>query len=339
MQAWLAILGVAVQPRKAHALGMNEDLHVVLGSGQIGALVADDLLARGTRVRLVRRGPAGPPRSGLEWLSGDLSDLAFAEEATRGAAVVYDCTSPPYDRWLTLLMPLARGAMHGAAKAGAKLVALDNLYMYGRARGPIAETSPIAPCSRKGELRARLAEERRLAHARGDVRVATGRASDFFGPGVVRQTTFGDRFFRRVFAGKAAECFGDPDAPHALSYAPDVATALVTLADHDEAFGEVWHLPTNPPESMRRTTEHLAFALGFPIAVTRVPRLALRAMGLFNPLAREVAEMAYQWDEPYVVDDAKFRAAFGGAPTPRPAILGATAAWAASTYGTRARAA
>jgi nucleoside-diphosphate-sugar epimerase len=339
MQACLAMMRLAVHPCKHHDLRMNDALHVVLGNGQIGSLVADVLLARGTRVRLVRRGPAGAARSGLEWASGDLSDLGFAEAATRGASVVYDCTSPPYDAWTTLLLPLSRGAMHGAKVAGAKLVALDNLYMYGRMDGLISETSPVAPCSRKGELRARLAEERRLAHERGDVRVATGRASDFFGPGVVRQTTFGDRFFRRVFAGKAAECFGDPDAPHSLSYALDVARGLVTLADHDETFGGVWHLPVNAPESMRQTTARVARALERSIPVTRLPRLALRAMGLFMPIAGEVVEMAYQWDAPYVVDDSKFRAAFGGAPTGIDEIIGATARWAKATYGAVARAA
>jgi nucleoside-diphosphate-sugar epimerase len=314
---------------------MNDALHVVLGSGQIGSLVADELLKRGTAVRLVRRGPPGPAKPGLEWKSGDLSDLAFAEEATRGASVVYDCTSPPYDAWLTLLLPLARGAMHGAKKAGAKLVALDNLYMYGKLDGPIHEGLPAQPCSKKGEVRAKLAEEREASNTRGDLRIATGRASDFFGPGVVRQTTFGDRFFERVFAGKAAECFGNPDAPHTLAYAPDVARALITLADHDEAFGRVWHLPANPAESMRRTTERLAQALGRPIRITKVPRFALHAMGAFQPMAREVAEMAYQWDAPYVVDDARFRKAFGAEVTALDVVMKATAAWATATYGRR----
>jgi nucleoside-diphosphate-sugar epimerase len=308
-------------------------LHVVLGYGQIGSLLAGELLARGDRVRIVRRGPAGPTRPGLEWVSGDLSDLAFAETATRGASVVYDCTSPPYEQWLTLLMPLARGAMHGAAKAGAKLVALDNLYMYGRTNGPISEASPVAPCSRKGEVRARLAQERFDAHQRGDVRVTTGRPSDFFGPGVVRQTTYGDRFYRRAFAGKKVECLGDPDMPHSLAYAPDVARALVVLGDRDEAIGSVWHLPSNPAESMRSMVARVSGALGFPIGVTRMPRVALRALGLFAPLLREVGEMAYQWDAPYLVDDTRFRAAFDLTPTPMDAIVAATAVWAKATYG------
>src|SRR5579872_2821903 len=311
--------------------GMNE-LHVVLGSGQIGSLVARELVARGTPVRVVRRGAPGEMRPGLEWASGDLSDRSFAEEATRRAAVVYDCTSPPYDAWATLLLPLALGAMHGAAKAGAKLVALDNLYMFGAVRAPMSEDTPVAPRSKKGAIRARLADLRRAAHGRGEGRVTTGRASDFFGPGVVRQTTFGDRFFRRAFAGQPVDCLGDPDAPHSLSYAADVARALVTLADRDEALGKVWHLPVNPAESMRRVTERVGEALGLSIRVRRVPRWALRTWGLFVPMVGEVAEMAYQWDAPYVLDDSRFRATFGGATTPVESVIAETARWARATY-------
>jgi hypothetical protein len=64
-----------------------------------------------------------------------------------------------------------------------------------------------------------------------------------------------------------------------------------------------------------------------------VPRVVLRAMGLFAPVVGEVAEMAYQWDAPYLLDDSRFRAAFGGTPTPFDRVVAATAAWAAATYG------
>jgi hypothetical protein len=69
------------------------------------------------------------------------------------------------------------------------------------------------------------------------------------------------------------------------------------------------------------------------IGVKRVPRMALRAMGLVDSMAREVAEMAYQWDAPYIVDDRRFRSAFGAAPTPAAEIVSAAAAWARATYG------
>ncbi|HWL84505.1 MAG TPA: hypothetical protein VNO21_01815, partial [Polyangiaceae bacterium] len=112
-----------------------------------------------------------------------------------------------------------------------------------------------------------------------------------------------------------------------------VARALVTLADRDEALGAVWHVPTNPAESMRQVVNRLSRALGLPIRIGRVPRFLLRAMGLFAPVVREVAEMAYQWDAPYILDDSRFRAAFGIAPTPVDEIIAATAKWARATFG------
>ncbi|HEU4407770.1 MAG TPA: NAD-dependent epimerase/dehydratase family protein [Polyangiaceae bacterium] len=312
-------------------------LHVVLGAGQIGTRVADILLARGRRVRVVRRGRGGEPRAGLEWASGDVSDLAFAADVTRGAAVVYDCMNPPYHRWPELLLPIGRGALHGAAKAGAKLVALDCLYMYGRPEGPLHEGSPLAPCSKKGALRVALAEERLAAHRGGGVRVAIGRASDFFGPNLPF-SSWNARFFERIAAGKPGECMGDPDLPHSYTYAPDVARALVTLGERDEALGRVWHLPTNPAESTRALAARLGRALGVRAEVARVPRFVLRTAGVFSPLLREVAEMAYQWDVPFVLDDARFRAAFGQGPTPIDEAVAATAAWARGRFGFRAAA-
>lgn len=313
------------------------DLHVILGAGQIGARVADILLGRGERVRIVRRGPAGAPRPGLEWAGGDITDLRFAEAATRGAAVVYDCMNPPYHQWPELLLPIARGALHGAARAGAKLVALDCLYMYGRPTGPMREDSPLAPCSKKGALRVELGDLRLSAHRRGDVRVAIGRASDFFGPDLPL-SAWSDRFYTRVLAGKPAECMGDPDMPHAYTYVDDVARSLVTLGERDEAMGHVWHLPTNPATSTRELARMLGEALGLQVEVARVPRLLLRAMGVFSPFMREVVEMTYQWEVPFAVDDSRFRAAFGQGPTPLPEAVAATAAWARRRYAVPAAA-
>lgn len=306
-------------------------LHVVLGAGQVGARLADLLLARGHRVRVVRQGRAGAPRPGLEWASGDITDRAFAEEATRGAAVVYDCMNPPYHRWPELLLPIACGALHGAAKAGAKLVALDCLYMYGRPTGPMREDTPLAPCSKKGELRVALANERLGAHRRGDVGVAIGRASDFFGADLP-YSFWSSRFFERVLAGKPGECMGDPDMLHAYTYVPDVARALVTLGEREEAIGQVWHLPTSAAESTRALAARLGKELGVRAEVARVPRLVLRAVGVFSPFMREVAEMAYQWEVPFLVDDTRFRAAFGQGPTPIEEAVAATAAWARARF-------
>lgn len=294
------------------------ELHVVIGAGQIGARLTERLVARGKRVRVVRRRPVATRKSQVEWAYGDITDRAFAAEATAGAAAVYHCANPPrYDGWDETLPPLARAVQEAAARARARLVVLDNLYMYGRpADGWLREDTPLAPCSRKGELRARLAEELFAAHARGDVRVTTGRASDFFGPGTERAMVFGTRFLERLSQGRAVEVVGDPDLPHAYSFVEDVAEGLAVLGEHERALGKVWHLPVAWNGSTRGLVERFGAGLGVEPKLRRVPAWLLRTAGLVAGELGAAAEMVYQWEVPYRVDDSRFREAFAAAATP-----------------------
>jgi len=311
-------------------MNQPESLHVVLGSGQVGARLAALLSQQGKRVRVVRR-TAAEVAPGLEAMHGDLTDLAFATRALAGAAVAYDCMNPPYHRWAEQLLPMARGALHGARVAGSKLVALDCLYMYGRPSGPMREDGAMAPCSKKGALRAALSELRRSAHARGEVEVAIARASDFFGADLT-YSSFSDRFYTRALAGRPVECMGDPDMPHSYTYVPDVVRTLARLGDERAAFGEVWHVPSLPPLTTRELNARYGRVLGLDVRTARVPGLVLRALGLVSPLLREVREMVYQWEVPFVIDDAKIRAAFGIEATPLDEALRETADWARARY-------
>lgn len=314
---------------------MNNSLHVIFGAGQIGTRIAHQLVTRGHRVRVVSR--SGTAIAGTESVAGDAKDPAFAATAGRGAEVIYDCANPLYQDWRRDLLPLGRGTLHAATTAGAKLVALDSLYMYGAPNGPMTEESPVRPTSRKGVLRAELGELRLSALRRGDARVVLGRASDFFGPGLAA-SWWSDRLFNRAYAGKPGECLGDPDMPHSYTYADDVATGLVALGGADDALG-VWHLPTLPAESTRKLAARLGDALGTPIAMKRMSRVVLRAIGVFAPFMRELPELTYQWEMPFVIDDRKFRARFGVEPTPIDAQIAATASWARARFAARRSAA
>ncbi|MGV3623201.1 MAG: NAD-dependent epimerase/dehydratase family protein [Archangium sp.] len=301
---------------------MTNQLHVILGAGQIGSRLAKVLREQGHRVRIVQRSAS----KDSEVISGDLTDLAFAEEATRGATVVYDCMNPPYHQWPTLLLPIARGALHGARKANARLVALDCLYMYGRPDGPMTETTPRNPCSKKGELRVKL-EQLRLG---ADVPVSIGRASDFFGP-ALQFSAWNERFFTRLANGTPGECMGDPDLPHSYTFADDIAVALATLGAHDDATG-IWHLPTAPAVSSREITTRLGRELGIDARLSGMPRWLLNAIGVVSPFMREVAEMAYQWDVPFIIDDSRFVKRFGITATSLDQQVKVTAAWAKTHF-------
>ncbi|MEO8704118.1 MAG: NAD-dependent epimerase/dehydratase family protein [Kofleriaceae bacterium] len=306
-------------------------MQVIFGSGQIGSRIARTLVDRGERVRVVARHASAV--AGVETAVGDASELGFAAEAARGATVVYDTMNPLYPDWKQQLLPLGAGALHAAKTAGAKLVALDCLYMYGAPTGPMTETSPLAATTKKGVLRIELGELRLAAQRRGDVQVAIGRASDFFGPALTA-SWFGERFFTRVLAGKPGECLGDPDQLHAYSYADDVARGLIALGDAADATG-VWHLPTAPAESTRALANRLGAALELPIRMTTMSPLLLRAVGVFVGFMRELPEMAYQWQMPFLLDDTKFRTRFGFGATPVAEQVAATAAWARALIGAK----
>lgn len=315
---------------------MTAPLHVVLGAGQIASHLTQRLLARGVRVRQVRRSNAtSPSESSVEWRYGDLSDPRFAAEAMKGAAVAYDCTVPPYEQWPTLLLPLGSAIVEGAIANGAALVAFDNVYVYGKPNGPMREDSPIAPCSKKGELRAKLHELRWSAQRSGKLELTVGRASDLFGPGVTLTTILNERFYQRFFSNKSVDCVGDPDALHSYSYAPDVADALVTLAHDDRAWGSVWHLPANPAESTRALIARLAKAANVETKVQVMPSWMIKTLGLFIPVLREVAEMQYQWRAPFILDDQRFRSTFGGTATDWDAAARDTVAWARAKFAPR----
>jgi nucleoside-diphosphate-sugar epimerase len=352
MQHQLAEGGIAMHRRKRHSWRMttrqaspSAPLHVIAGAGQIGPMIAERLLTRGYRVRLVRRGAFTGAPAGAETVSASLADPAAAAEAMRGASVVYHCANPRYHRWAEELVPLARGIAEGAARNGARLVALDNLYMYRiPADGRLAEDTLVAPVSRKGALRAEAAAVMLDAHTRGDLPVAIGRAADFFGPNCTR-SIFGDRFWPKLLAGRPVELLGDPDQPHTYSYGPDVADALVTLGLADPAlssgadvYGRVWHLPAHPAESTQAWLARFARAVGVEPRFTRLSPLLLRIAGLFLPEAGELPEMIYQWRAPFILDDAQFRARFGATPTPLASAVEATVAWVRAQYGVRAAA-
>jgi nucleoside-diphosphate-sugar epimerase len=301
--------------------------HVVFGAGPVGLAVATELAARDRRVIVVNRSGRAEVPAGVETRAGDASDPAFTRQVSAGASVVYFCLNPPYHRWPELFPPLQAGVLEGAAAAGARLVAMENLYLYGPTGGrPLTEDLPAAATGRKGVTRARMAADLLAAHRDGRVQVAIGRASDFFGPGVVA-SAMGERLVRPALTGGRVQVLGDPDLPHTYSYVPDIGRALVVLGEREEALGQAWHLPSPPTVSTRRLLELLAAEAGQPARVRPVPRPLFRALGLVNRDLRELRELLYEFEEPFAVDHGRFARAFGDLSTPLEEAVRRTAAW------------
>lgn len=313
-------------------------VHAVFGAGQIGPLLAERLVGAGKQVRVIRKSAGAVPVQGAEVVRGDAMDPAFCAEAVRGAEVVYHCMNTAYSAkvWGETLPRLQANLVAAAGRAGARLVVLDNVYALGRTGGrPMNEDTPPNPCSRKGAIRAELHEALQGAVRRGDVRAAVGRASDFYGPNA-GNSMMGERLLRQLVAGKPAQLLFDPDLPHTYHFSRDVAAGLATLG-LDASAGGLWMLPCEPASPTRALVQLLGAALGrSEVKIARMPPLLFRSAALVVPLLREVQELMYQFEEPFLVDDARFRARFGAAATPLAAGAAETAAWARAAFGASA---
>jgi nucleoside-diphosphate-sugar epimerase len=306
---------------------IEDQLHVVFGTGQVGNALAAHLAGLGIAVRAVsRHRPAS--LAGVDWRAADAADPEAAADAAKGASVIYQCLNAPYTQWPERFPPLQRGVLAAAERTGALLVTLENLYGYGPAGGkPMTEDLPLAAAGVKGRARAAMTAELLAAADAGRVRVAIGRASDFFGPGVTEGSTLGERVFGNALAGRRADFIGNTALPHTYSYVPDIAAGLATLGTDTRAAGQVWHLPGPATVTTRELLDLVAAEVGRPVAVRSLPKLAVRALGLVNPMLRELAEISYEFDEPFVLDTSKYESAFGAAGTPLATAVAATVAW------------
>jgi len=311
-----------------------KELHVVFGAGQVGPHLARRLATAGHRVRLVRRSDASVTIPGVEAVRVDARDPAAASEAARGATAVYHCVNVAYfaTTWQAELPRVLDGLIAAAGRSKARLVVLDNLYALGKPGGrTLTEATPFDPCSKKGEIRAGLHRQLEAAVKRGDVRAVTGRASDFYGPGGVG-THFADRFWPAALAGKTTRLVVPLETLHTYHFIPDVAAGMARLGLDPAAEG-TYLLPCQPAESTAALVNQLAAALGRPIRATRLSPFLFKALGLFMPLVRELGEMAYQWEEPFEVDDARFRARYGAICAPPAEAARQTVAWGRATWG------
>jgi len=172
------------------------------------------------------RHPGAPIPADVEVVAGDVGEPGFLESVTRGAEVVHQALNPPLHTW-TFQFPLIQTQVLAAAQAaGARLVSLENVYVYGAPRGRIlTEDLPYDAVTREGRVRGAMARELLAAHQAGRVEVSIGRASDYFGPRAGPQSNLGDRVMPAALSDRTAQVLGDPDQPHTHTYLPDIGEA------------------------------------------------------------------------------------------------------------------
>ena len=299
---------------------------IVIGAGPVGSTIARQLADEGRPVTVLTRSGSGPEHALVERRRVDASSATGLTDALAGATVVFDCMHPSRyraDAWRAELPGAERTVLEAAGRAGAVVVFPESLYAYGRVSGTITETTPRTADFGKPAVRAELIRARERS-ATATVSVV---ASDFYGPQVLNAHA-GERMVPTVLAGRTMRVLGDPDAPHSWTYVPDLATAMIRAADDSSLWGGVLHAPTAPPLSQRQLVGLYAEAAGVPAPrVSGIPTWLLRAVGAVHRDTREIAEMAYQFDRPFVMDSSASQARLGLEPTPMAEGARRTVAW------------
>lgn len=294
-------------------------MQTILGAnGTIGSLLAKELTQYTKEIRLVSRNPKRVNPTD-ELFPADLSDPTVVDRAIAGSEVVYLLVGFEYNIkvWREKWPSLMRATIDACIKHRAKLVFFDNMYLYDKgALANMTEESRVNPPSEKGKVRAAIANMLIDEVKAGRLTALIARSADFYGPDN-KSSLLIELVYKNLRKGKRPNWLIDLHKKHSFTFTSDAARATAVLGNTPDAFGQVWHLPTDPNTL---TAEQMIALFCDEMKVNKkpmaLPLWMVRLIGLFVPVMREMPEMMYQYDHDYVFNSGKFTKRFGIHATP-----------------------
>ncbi|MFW6309950.1 MAG: NAD-dependent epimerase/dehydratase family protein [Prolixibacteraceae bacterium] len=292
-------------------------MQVILGSGgAIGKNLAKELKNFTGKIRLVSRNPK-KINDDDELFPADLLKKEMVDSAVEGCEVAYLTVGLPYriKIWQVHWPVIMDNVIAACKKHRTKLVFFDNMYLYDKTQlNPMTEETNVNPPGAKGKVRAQIAGKLMDEVKAGNIEALIARAADFYGPGI-ENSLLNEAVVKNLKKRKKANWFSSVDHLHNFTFTPDAAKATALLGNTETAFGQVWHLPTAAPVTMKKWIEGFAREIGTEPKVRVIPRFMVILMGFMNPVMKEMTEMLYQYDRHYNFDSSKFETVFKIKPT------------------------
>ena len=291
-------------------------MHTILGAnGTIANGIAKELNSNNIHTRLVSRNPKKQFENN-ETFAADLLQPQQVMEAVKGSEVVYLTPGLTYNIkiWQEQWPKIMANVINACKEHEAKLLFFDNVYAYGKVDGWMTEDTPLNPCSKKGEVRAKLVDML-MKEMKNGLPVIISRSADFYGS-ASPLSFMNVLVFENIAKGKKPMLMVNPHTRHSLSYIADAGKATAMLGMANDTWNQTWHVPTAPdPLTGAETVAIAAEIAGFHSQkYTLLAKWMLQCYGLFNPIIRESVEMLYQNKYDYLFDSTKFNKHFNYQP-------------------------
>ncbi|WDQ99860.1 NAD-dependent epimerase/dehydratase family protein [Devosia sp. J2-20] len=235
------------------------------------------------------------PVGGTHFIAGNADHLGVVRDAIADADVVVHALHLPYDQWGNgRAEAQLQVVIDALGDSGKTLLFPGTIYNYranDRTVSPATRQSAEAP---RGEIRIALEAMLRAAAAERRFQAIILRAGDFYGPGN-RGEWFEQAMLMNLGKGQIHH-MGDLALRHSWAYLPDLARAFVVLAERRAMLDgfENFHFAGNWI-SHGQMMDAIAQALDRPVTVSPMPWWVLRAIGLVNPVMRDIYRMRYLW--------------------------------------------
>ena len=301
---------------------MSKNVIVLGAKGRIGRNALEAFHKAGWKVTAFARNWEKENQiKDVKYVIGDALNTEQLIEACEGQEVIVNAINPQYKDWSAQVPVLTRNVIAAGIQNAATVMIPGNIYNYGNKLPPLLnEATPHIPNIKKGKIRIDMEKAYEEAAAKG-LKTIVLRAGDYL-EGKDTGNWFETYITNKLKQGKITYP-GSMDADHAWAYLPDVARAMVGLAERRKDFdGFEEFVFDGFTLSGRQLVGKLENISGKKLKVLSFPWAVVRLLGLFSGQMREVIEMRYLWNRPHSIDDSKLRTVLSDfTPTPVETVL------------------